>query len=43
MQTMDEMELVLFKLTCFLDSFWATEIGVSGTDVMAKLTASDEW
>ena len=40
---MDERELVLFELTRFLDGFWAAGIGVSGTEVTGKLSASDEW
>lgn len=39
---MDETELVLFELARFRDSFWATEIRVSGTEVTGKLQASDE-
>ena len=31
---MDETKLVLFELTRFLGGFWATEIGVSGMEVM---------
>ena len=40
---MDEKELVLFELACFLDGFWATGIGVSGKKVTGKLLASDKW
>ena len=36
-------ELVLFQHACSLDGFWAAGIGVSGTEVMGKLSASDEW
>ena len=39
---MDKMEL-LFELARFLDGFWATRIGVSGTEVTGKMSASDEW
>ena len=41
-QTLNETELVLFELAHFLDSFWATEAWVSGTEVTGKLPASVE-
>ena len=43
MRTMDETKLVLFELARILGGCWATGIGVSGTVVMGKLLASDEW
>ena len=37
LRTMDETEL-LFEIAWFLDGFWTTGIGLSGTEVRGKLS-----
>ena len=39
---MDETELLFELVFEFPDGYWASGIGVSGTEVTGKLSASDE-